>query len=256
MSVAPFIWLFIQSLKSEPEFLVNMWNLPKELAWDNYRIAWIESKFFNYFINSVVYTVVSTVVIIFFSLMAGFAFSKLKFFGKEFFYYLIIANLLVPTAMVLLPIFFLIRDLGIRNTIASMVFPYFTGSVPICVILARNYFDGIPDSLIEAGKIDGHSLFSIFIRIMMPLTGPITATLSIITAMGIWNDYLWALVSISDKTKYTVSIGLALLNSSRSVFGNTVVFAAIIINCLVVVFIYLIFQKQFIKSIIDGAVKE
>lgn len=254
-SVTPLVWLFAQSLKEESEFLLNVWSFPKKIVFENYAKAWIESKFFLYFFNSALYTAVSTFVIVFFSVLAGFAFSKLKFFAKDVFYYLIIVNLLIPTAMIILPIFFLVRDLGIRNTLPALVFPYFTGSVPLCVVLARNYFNGIPNELMEAGKIDGCSIIKLFFKIMLPLTGPLVATISIITAMGVWNEYLWALVSISEKTKYTVSIGLANLNATKSFHSNTVVFAAIAINCIVIIAIYAIFQKQFIKSIISGSIK-
>ena len=123
------------------------------------------------------------------------------------------------------------------------------------LIICRNYFEDLPDELMEAGKLDGCSNMQVFRNIMLPLAKPILATMAILSAMQVWNEYLWALTSITDESKYTLSVGVALFNKKTETVGYTPVFAALSISALVIVVVYLCMQKNFVKSIAAGAVK-
>ena len=123
------------------------------------------------------------------------------------------------------------------------------------MIICRNYFEDLPDELMEAGKLDGCSNMQVFRKIMLPLAKPILATMAILSAMQVWNEYLWALTSITDESKYTLSVGVALFNKKTETVGYTPVFAALSISALVIVVVYLCMQKNFVKSIAAGAVK-
>ena len=255
ISVYPLLWVVIQSLKTETEFLESIWTLPARLNFQNYATAWNDAGMSRYFMNSVVVTLVTTAVNLVFVTCAGYAFAKLKFPGKTFFYYMIIFNLLIPTAIILLPMFTMVYRMHLVNTLPALVFPYFQGFAPMGLIICRNYFEDLPDELMEAGKLDGCSNMQVFRKIMLPLAKPILATMAILSAMQVWNEYLWALTSITDESKYTLSVGVALFNKKTETVGYTPVFAALSISALVIVVVYLCMQKNFVKSIAAGAVK-
>ena len=255
ISVYPLLWVVIQSLKTETEFLESIWTLPARLNFQNYATAWNDAGMSRYFMNSVVVTLVTTAVNLVFVTCAGYAFAKLTFPGKTFFYYMIIFNLLIPTAIILLPMFTMVNRIHLVNTLPALVFPYFQGFAPMGLIICRNYFEDLPDELMEAGKLDGCSNMQVFRKIMLPLAKPILATMAILSAMQVWNEYLWALTSITDESKYTLSVGVALFNKKTETVGYTPVFAALSISALVIVVVYLCMQKNFVKSIAAGAVK-
>ena len=255
ISVYPLLWVVIQSLKTETEFLESIWTLPARLNFQNYATAWNDAGMSRYFMNSVVVTLVTTAVNLVFVTCAGYAFAKLKFPGKTFFYYMIIFNLLIPTAIILLPMFTMVNRMHLVNTLPALVFPYFQGFAPMGLIICRNYFEDLPDELMEAGKLDGCSNMQVFRKIMLPLAKPILATMAILSAMQVWNEYLWALTSITDESKYTLSVDVALFNKKTETVGYTPVFAALSISALVIVVVYLCMQKNFVKSIAAGAVK-
>ena len=255
ISVYPLLWVVIQSLKTETEFLTSIWTLPARLNFQNYATAWNDAGMSRYFMNSVVVTLVTTAVNLVFVTCAGYAFAKLTFPGKTFFYYMIIFNLLIPTAIILLPMFTMVNRMHLVNTLPALVFPYFQGFAPMGLIICRNYFEDLPDELMEAGKLDGCSNMQVFRKIVLPLAKPILATMAILSAMQVWNEYLWALTSITDESKYTLSVGVALFNKKTETVGYTPVFAALSISALVIVVVYLCMQKNFVKSIAAGAVK-
>ena len=135
ISEYPLVWVVLQSLKTETEFLESIWTLPSSLNFDNYAIAWNKAGMSRYFMNSVVVTIATTVVNLVLVTSAGYAFAKLKFKGKEFFYYMIIFNLLIPTAIILLPMFTLINKIHLVNTLPALIFPYFQGFAPMGLII-------------------------------------------------------------------------------------------------------------------------
>ena len=167
----------------------------------------------------------------------------------------VVTYLLVPMYFSggLIPTFLVMNRLGLYNNIWAVILP---GSLSIWnIILARTYFASIPDTIRESAAIDGASHFTILLRIYTPLAKPILATMAILSAMQVWNEYLWALTSITDESKYTLSVGVALFNKKTETVGYTPVFAALSISALVIVVVYLCMQKNFVKSIAAGAVK-
>lgn len=255
VSVYPLIWVLLQSFKTEPEFLSSIWSMPTAFRLNSYQMVWFNQRFSIFFKNSLIVTVSTTIFNIVLITMAGFVFAKLHFRGKGFFYNYIIINLLIPAPIILLPMFMQVNRLGLTNTLPAMIFPYFQGFAPLGLILCRNYFSDIPNELIEAGKLDGCGTLGIFARIMVPLAKPIIATMAILSSMSAWNEYLWALVSLTDRNKYTVSVGIANLNDLASSIGFTPIFAGLSLSAMVIVVIFLLMQRNFIESIAAGAVK-
>ena len=255
ISVYPLFWVVIQSVKTETEFLSSIWTLPNQIQFQNYVVAWFDSGISEYFYNSVVVTVITTIVNITLVVLAGYSFSKLQFRFKSFFFYMIIFNLLIPTAIILLPMFMMINKMQLVNTLPALIFPYFQGFAPLGLIITKSYFDDLPNELIEAAQLDGCGHFRTFFNIMLPLAKPIVATLAILSSMNVWNEYLWALISITDKERYTLSVGIASFSAKAEIVGYTPIFAALSISALVIVVVYLAMQKNFVKSISAGAVK-
>ncbi|MGH0053788.1 MAG: carbohydrate ABC transporter permease [Sphaerochaetaceae bacterium] len=255
ISVYPLVWVIIQSLKSESEFLASIWTLPGTLNFGNYKTAWVDAGISRFFSNSIIVTFTTTIVNIVFVMLGSYAFSKLNFPLKNFFFYMIIFAMLIPTAIILLPMFIMINRMGIINTLPALVFPYFQGFAPLGMIIGRNYFSDLPNELLEAAELDGCSIFKSFLWVMLPLTKPLVATLAILSSMMVWNEYLWALISITNQNRYTLSVGIAMFSDKAESVGYTPIFAALSISAVIIVIIYLAMQKQFVRSIAAGAVK-
>lgn len=255
ISLYPLIWVVLQSFKTEQEFLKSIWTLPSSLYLENFATAFKEAKISVYLLNTLKNTAATVVVDILFLTLAAFAFSKLYFKFKKVFWYMILINMLIPTAIILIPMYIQVNKMGINNTLAAIVFPYYQGLAPMGLILLKNYMDNIPNELMEAAKIDGCSLPRILVSIMVPLVKPMMVTVAILAGMGAWNEYLWALVSLTDQTKYVLSIGISLIQSQTNIFGYTSVFAALTISASFFVILYLCAQKTFVRAICEGAVK-
>lgn len=255
ISIYPLIWVILQSFKTESQFLNSIWSLPSSLNFENYSIAFREAKLLLYMKNTVINTLATLAVDLVLITCVGYAFSKLKMKFKKFFYYIILINMLIPTPIILLPMYLQVVNLGIQNTLAAIVFPYYQGFAPLGLILIKNYMDNIPNEIIESAKIDGCGTFRILWSIMVPLVKPMLVTLSILGGMNAWNEYMWALVSINDTSRYTLSVGIAVIRDKIATIGYTPVFAALTVSAMVFVVIYLFAQKTFVRSITAGAVK-
>ena len=255
ISVYPLVWVILQSFKTEGEFLSSIWSLPSSLHFDNYIKAFEEANLLTYLKNTVINTAATLAVDLVLITCLGYAFSKLKMKFKKFFYYVILINMLIPTPIILLPMYLQVVNLGIQNTLAAIVFPYYQGFAPLGLILIKNYMDNIPDEIIESAKMDGCGTYRILWSIMVPLVKPMLVTLAILGGMNAWNEYMWALVSISDTSKYTLSVGIAVIRDKIATIGYTPVFAALTVSAMVFVVIYLFAQKTFVRSITAGAVK-
>lgn len=255
ISLYPLIWVILQSFKTETQFLKSIWSLPTSLGLDNYLRAFTKGHMGIYLKNTVINTTATLGVEIILITLAAFAFSKLKMKFKKVILYMILINMLIPTPIILLPMYLQVIHLKIQNTLPAIVFPYFQGFAPLGLILLINYMDGIPDEIIEAAKIDGCSMLQILINVMVPLVKPMLVTLGILGGMGAWNEYMWALVSISNTQKNPLSVGIAVLRDQISTLGYTTVFAALTVGAMIFVVIYLCAQKTFVRSITEGAVK-
>ena len=255
VSVYPLIWVILQSFKSESQFLQSIWSLPSSLHFENYQTAFTTGKLGLYFFNTVKNTAATLVVDLVLITLAAFAFSKLKMKFKKFFYYFILINMLIPTPIILLPMYLQVLNMNIQNTLAAIVFPYYQGFAPLGLVLATNYFNNIPDEVIEAARIDGCNTPKVLISIVVPLAKPILTTLAILGGMNEWNEYMWSLTSISNTSRYTLSVGIATLRDQTSILGYTPVFAALSASAIVFVILFLCAQRTFVESIPAGAVK-
>jgi len=249
----PILWIVFSSFKPQSElFTFPLTFFPASPTLENYQAAFKSGDFLQYFFNSTFVAVVSTFITIFINVMAGYALSKYIFKGRDLIFFVMIATLMIPLQVILVPIFILEKNLGLLNSLWGIIIP--PAATPTGIFLARQYMMTIPTSLIEAARIDSAGEWYIFQRIIIPLAKPIIATIAIFSFMWRWNDFLWPFIVISTQKKYTLQLALANFVGQYDVdWSNLLSMTVISIIPLIVVF--LLFQRYFIKGMTSGGVK-
>ncbi len=246
--VVPFVWMILTSLKPPPE-LVRFTFLPQNPTLDNYRIVLTTSDFPRWYFNSLVIAVISTMSVAFFDSLVGYTLNKFEFPGKNIIFLGILATLMVPTEMLIIPWFNMSVQFGWNQGFAQywgIVFPGVITAVGI--FLMRQFFDGVPDELLDAARIDGVNEFGIFWRVAMPLVKPAVAALCIFNFIGNWNAYLWPLIIVSARQYYTLPVGLSFFSGEVSSSWELIMTGASMAT-VPLLLVFIIFQRQIIKGI-------
>lgn len=228
--------------------------LPHEPTLFNYQAAAKLIDLPRYYLNTVFVTVVNTVISVFFALMCGFAFAKGRFFGKKFWYIFMLAVMMVPFESRLVPLYLQYRNWGLLNTYAPLIlgnFAYVYG-----VFFARQNIAAIPDSLAESVYLDGGGEWKVFFSIILPLSKPVMATLSILQVIANWNSYLWPLVVIRDSSKQMISVGVALFNAQQGSVYYGPRMAVAVLSAIPLTILFLILQKHIVASIAVSGIKQ
>jgi len=253
--VFPFIWMISVSLKPHTFTIVIPPQLiPSDASLANYIEAWTANNFQLYFRNSAFVAVLSTFLSVFVSAMAAYAFARFKFPGREVFFYTLLAVMMVPTTIVIVPQFFLMKYLGLRNSLWGLILIYTSTSLSLNIFLLRGFFEQLPHELEEAVLIDGGNYLTIFTRIVLPLSAPALATVAIFSFMAFWDEFIMALTFIDDPTKRTLPIAIALFQGQHGTAWG-LVFAASIIALVPVVIFFLTLQRYFVNGLTTGAFK-
>ena len=223
-------------------------------GWHNYRVVLAIPQLPLFFRNSAIIAVVVIAIVYVCSMLAAFAFSKLRIRGKEIFFWLLLAALTLPEVVILAPLFVTATSLGIYNTYLSVILPLAALQVPFTMLLARNFIDGIPDELIAAARVDGASTWKAFRYVVWPLTSPIGAAIVVLTLIGTWNDYLLPLVFLQDPSLQTVTLVPSFFVGE---FNNdqTKVVAAAVVTAIPEILAYLLLQRLFERGLSAGALK-
>lgn len=253
LNLFPLYWLFTSSLKNSSD-VVKMppdW-IPKTITFSNYVDVFNSQPALRWTFNSIVVSLVTTVAVIIVSSLAAYAFSKLKFKGKNVIFIIFISSLMVPKEVMIVPLFRIVQDLGMVNSLNGMIWP--NVATAFGVFLLKGFFDSIPDSLRESARIDGASEIVTFYKIMLPIVKPGIGALFILNFVQVWNDYLWQLVIGQDKNVKTLMVGIATLmqdlnpNFAYKMAGATVAAVPMLI-------IFILFQGYFTRGITIGADK-
>lgn len=254
LMVAPFVWMVLGSFKPRGEFLqsVPTW-LPQNPTLDNYDRLVAKLDFPRFFFNSIVIAVSVTVGNLIFSPMLGYALAKLRFAGRRVLLLLVLATLMLPMAATLIPVFVLMSALGLVNTYAGLILPGLAGAFG--VFLTRQFFQGLPDELLEAARIDGAGEFRIFWTIAMPLATPILATLGILTFLGTWNAFIYPLVMAQEPEMYTLPVALATFATGQFQADHGMLMAGSVILVLPVLLIFVIVQRWVTEGIATTGLK-
>lgn len=226
--------------------------LPGETTLQHYADLFTRLEMGRYLFNSTLLATSVTLFSLLLNSMAGYAFAKLRFRGRDRLFQFLIGALVIPTQVAMLPLFLLMKYLGLVNTYAAVAIP---GMASIFgIFLIRQYTLSVPDSLLEAARIDGAGEFRIYWSIVLPLIKPILVTLAIITFMGTWNDFIWPLIVLTDDTMYTLPVALATL-SREYVQDNELMMAGAVMTVLPVLVVFLALQRYYIQGIMVGSLK-
>jgi multiple sugar transport system permease protein len=253
VTLFPLLWMVSVSLMSPGEastFPPPL--LPRHATLTNYRELFGHSGMGRYLVNSVVLATATTALSLTFNVSAGYAFAKLRFAGRDRIFRLLLGALIIPSQVALVPLFLVIKALGLVNTYGGVIVPAMAGIFGI--FLVRQYALSIPDALLEAARIDGASEFRIFRSVMVPVLQPIIVTLAIFTLLGSWNDFMWPLIVLTDKDLYTLPVALATL-SREHVPDNELMMAGSVLTILPVLVVFLALQRYYMEGLLVGSVK-
>ena len=251
--LVPFVWMITASLKLNKDIFVIPYEwFSANPRWANYVDIWTKIPLARFTLNTVKLTVIVTLLQLFTSSFAAYAFSKLEFKGRNVLFLAYVATIAVPWQVYMVPQFMFMRSLGLADThLAIIILQAFSA---FGVFLMRQFYEGIPDSLCEAARIDGMTEYGIYAKIMLPLSKPALSTLIIFTFVNTWNDFLGPLIYLTTESKKTLQIGLKMFISQYSAeYG--LIMAASVLSLIPVFIVFISLQKYFVAGITTGAVK-
>lgn len=252
--LTPILWIIGSSFKSTGELF--SWPpslIGKNPSLYNYKKALEEGHFGIYFFNTVFTSVVATFLTVVVNVMSGYAFAKYRFKGDKIIFGIVLATLMIPLEVIMIPIFKVIVATNLYNSLWGLIIPAVAS--PTAVFLVRQYYVGIPDAYMEAARIDGATEASILMRIMLPLARPVISVLCIFSFMWRWNDYLWPKLVINSKERYTIQLALANYSGEYSVDWNSLL-AMSVISMIPVIIVFVTLQSYIIGGMTAGGVKE
>lgn len=253
-TLLPFAWMLLGAFKTQGELLrrpITWW--PEQPTLENF-VAWFtELQIGTFFLNSVVVAVFTVLGNLLFCSMVGYALAKMDFPGKRFLFLLVMVMLMVPGVVTFVPLFVLVSKLGMVSTYPALILPFL--AAPMGVFLMRQFIAGIPDSLIEAARIDGAGELRTFLRIVMPLCGPPLATLGILTFLGSWNNFLWPLVVAQSEEMYTLPVALSLYSTGQNATDYGLLLAGSVLVITPIILLFVALQKYFIQGVAATGIK-
>jgi len=252
--VIPMLWMISTSLKDEGTiFTYPLHWIPNPIVWGNYARLFQVEPFALYLGNSFVYAVLATIGQLLTCSMAAYAFARLRFPGRNLIFMALLATLMIPDQVTIIPTFIIMKYLGWVDSLKPLIIPGWAGGA-FGTFLLRQFFLTIPSELMDAAKIDGCSFYGIYARIFMPLAGPALATLGVFTFMWSWNDLFGPLIYLNTPSKYTVSIGLTFF---QSVHYNSwaLLMAGSIVSLVPIIILYVVAQRYFVQGIATTGLK-
>ena len=258
--LAPLLWMMVTSLES-PELLVHFPPklIPPSPQVSNYATVFRELSLGTFFLNSVKISVLGTIGEIMAASLAAFAFAKMQFRGKRVIFTILLATMMIPFQVTMIPVYVIMRYLGWLDSLASLIVPHFFGgafaSGAFGVFLLRQFFESVPKELEDASRIDGASRFRFFTTILLPLARPALAVLALFVFMGIWNDLLSPVLFLSSEDKMPLTFGLAVLQTVQHNFRYDLLMAGTLISIIPIIIAYLFAQRYVTQAFLRAGVK-
>jgi len=254
LTIFPFLMSLISSFKSFDELYASALRLPSVWQWENYAMAWEAGEFAQYFQNSVFVTVISIVGLLVLGSMAAYALSRYEFRGRRIIQTYFLAGLVLPFRLAVIPVFILLRDLGLLDSLWGLILIYIAADLPFAIFILTNYFRTLPIEVEEAAVMDGAGPFRIYAQILVPMLRPALATVGVVVFIWVWNDTFVPLVFIQSSEKFTLMLGLT------NFFGRYLrqwhyILAGSMITLMPVVICYLFASRQFIEGLTTGVRK-
>lgn len=252
-TLIPFAWMLSSSLKGKDAIVAfpPRW-IPEAPTLENFRELFEQLRFLGSFANSLIVALGATLLGLVLNALAGYAFAKFRFPGRERLFALLLATMMIPGQVTMMPVFMLLKQLGLLNSYTGLIVP--TSASVFAIFLIKQFMESIPDELLEAARIDGCSELTIFTKIVVPLSKPVLATVALFTFMGAWNEFLWALIVMLDESKYTLPVALANLNGQHNTaWGLLMAGSVVVIAPVVIVFLFM--QRYYVRGIATSGLK-
>ena len=254
LAVYPLLWIFLTSLKYTPELYRDPFGLPQFWKWANYTEAWVNARMGRYFINSVVVTALSTVLVLFFSSTSAFALARFDFRLRGLVWAYVLFGFLIPHSLLLVPLAIFTRTLGLYNSLPGLALVYAAVGVPWNTFFLRAFMETIPAELEEAAVMDGASMWTVYRHIMLPLCMPALATMATFHILSAWSEYILALVLTGTTDSRTLPVGISLLEGHFT-SNEPGVAAGMIITIIPAIIAYAVLQRFLLKGLTAGALK-
>lgn len=253
-SIFPLVWMVLTSVRERYDVFGGP-LIPQTVTFDAYTFIFNQFHLLTFFGNSVAITTTTVVAVVTLATLAGYAFAHLEFWGKEIIFLVLLGTLMVPPAVLILPLFLQLRDFGLVDTHLGLTLAYISGGIAFSVFLMRSFFKTLPVELIDAGRVDGASEFGIFWRIMLPLARPGIATVLIFQFMGTWNEFIYAATFVHTPEMRTLQPAIFSMVGRYSTNWPALT-AALTISVLPIIIVYVFMQRQFVAGLTAGAVKQ
>jgi multiple sugar transport system permease protein len=253
ISLVPLLWMLSVAFMQPGEashFPPRL--LPSAATLHNFRELFVRAGMGRYLFNSFLIASATTLIALLLNTMAGYAFAKLQFSGRERVFRVLLAALVIPVQVTMMPLFLMLKQVGLVNSYAGAIIPGMAGIFGI--FLVRQYARSIPDELLEAARIDGAGEFRIFFQIILPVLKPILVTLAIFVFLASWNDFMWPLIVLTDSSLHTLPVALASL-SREHVQDNELMMAGSVVTVLPVLLLFLVLQRYYLQGLMTGSVK-
>ena len=249
----PLLWMAGASLKTQKTVFSDMSIFPRHPVWANFYDAWIKGGFGMYFLNSLFYTVTVVFGIVIISSLAAFAFSRLKFPGKNAIFYMFLGAMMIPLPGSFVPLYVLMTRLHLINTRIGYVLCMINVGLPFSIYLLKTFFDKMPIELEDAGRIDGCSRIGIWRHVALPLAKPAIAVIIIFNSLNVWNEYILATLIFSSKNLMPLQRGLMIFQGAH-ITEYSLLMAGMTITTVPIILVYLLMQRHIIKGITAGAI--
>ncbi|MDD3374284.1 MAG: carbohydrate ABC transporter permease [Candidatus Omnitrophica bacterium] len=249
----PLFWMFRSALMTNQTIFVDKGLIPSSVHFQNFYLAWTKGGFGMYFVNSVIYTVCVVFGIVLVSSLAAYAFSRLKFPGKNFFFYMFLAAMMIPLPGSFVPLYVLMNKLHLANTRIGYILCMINVGLSLSIYLLKTFFDKMPSDLEDAARMDGCSKLGIWLHVALPLARPAIAVIVIFNTLNVWNEYVLAMLLLNDKSLMPLQRGLMVFQGTHSV-DYPLLMAGLTITVAPVILVYLFMQKHIIKGLSSGAI--
>jgi raffinose/stachyose/melibiose transport system permease protein len=244
----PAVWMVLSAFKTNREIFKNPFGLPNDWKWSNFAEAWDKGGLGGLYLNSVIVTVTAVTLTVCLATAAAFAFSRLDFPFRRWLYRILLIGLLLPPPVVAIPLFAILRDLGLLNTLTALVLAGSAWSLSLTIFIMTGYFNSIRPDMEEAAMLEGASIWQIFRDISMPMVWPSMLTLAIVNTINIWNELMFALLFVVDDDKRTLPVGLIRFFGRYST-DYAMVFAALTITTVPILALYFLLQRHVIAGL-------
>ncbi|HPD39540.1 MAG TPA: carbohydrate ABC transporter permease [Mesotoga infera] len=252
--LVPFFMMILNSLKSMRDIFMKPFSFPTKVLYDNYTKAWKQAGIGTGYKNSALVAGVSVVGILIVSSMFAYAISKYEFRGRRFLFIYSMLGLAFPARLAIIPIFILLRNLTLTNSLFGLILIYTSVNIPFSVFLLKNFIDGVPNELSEAARIDGATPMQIYWKVVLPLVKPALSIVAIVSFVNVWNDFFFPLIFINDKSKATITLAVSIFFGE---YSNQwpLLFSGLTLAIAPTIILFLLFSRQFITGMTQGAIK-